>query len=221
MPTHRPLVPIPEQARSVLVSDAAREAALIEELMALLPMDLNHSVAVSLGRNLYADLRAVLADPSATVALAGSIARERGVQFDEEGLQRRMDAMLREHSSGDSRTTVDPTTVRDETEHAKHELVTYWLSMLITAWDLWGHPSAGLPLDPTALLPEANSCPRIKEWSDAMAAYSEALASSIALDMDRDVPGALHALASAVFARAQRGPVTLPRGFAIVRMPLT
>src|SRR5579883_1374800 len=150
MPTRRPLVPIPEQDRSVLVSDADREAELIEELMALLPRDLDRAVSASLGRNLHADLRASLGNPSAIMALVGSIAREQGAPFDEKELQQRMDALLRERS-GDSLTAVDPTTVSEETEHAKHALVTHWLSMLITAWDLWGKPSAGLPLDPAVL----------------------------------------------------------------------
>jgi len=216
MPTRRPLVPIPEQERSVLVSDAAREAELIMELMALLPNDLERSITVALGRNLSTDLRAALGGPEAIFAQLASVAREAGAPLDENDLARKVAAALREFG-GDSAATVDPTTVQEETEHAKHALVTHWLSMLITAWDLWGRPSEGLPLDPKALLPDPSSCPRIEEWKNAKAGYSEALASSIALNMESDVPRALGALASNVFARAQRAHVELPRGLVIAR----
>jgi hypothetical protein len=216
MSTRRPLVPIPEQERSVLVSDAAREAELIEEFMALLPNDLERSITVALGRNLSTDLRAALGGPDAIFDQLASVAREAGAPLDERGLARQVEAALREFG-GDSAATVDPSAVKEETEHAKHALVTHWLSMLITAWDLWGRPSEGLPLDSRALLPDPSSCPRIDEWRDAKAAYNEALASSIALDMESDVQQALLALASKVLARAQRGPVDLPRGLAIAQ----
>ena len=216
MPTRRPLTPIAEHERGVLLSDAAREAEFIEGLMTLLPSDLDVSVTAALGRPLSADLRAALGGPETIVAQLASVAKEWGSPLDERKLVRDVEVALRE-LSGDSDARVDPSVVEEETEHAKHALVTHWLSMLITAWDLWDGPTDGLLLDPKTLLPDPSTCPRKEEWRDAKAALEEALTSSIALDPERDVPRALGALASNVYARGQRASLPLPRGLVIAR----
>jgi hypothetical protein len=72
-------------------------------------------------------------------------------------------------------------------------------------------------LDPKNLLPDAGTCPKKEALREAATSLNEALASNIALDVERDVPRALEALASSVYAEAQQHAVALPRGLTLKR----
>lgn len=212
MPTRRPVTPIAE--RGVLLRDAANDAELIQQLMTRLPNDLGASVAAVLGRGLTSDLRAALGGPETIVEHFVQVAKESGRPVNEKELTRGIEVALR-GLGGDSASSVEPAIVQEELEHAKHALVTHWLSLLITAWDLWGRPAEGVALDPRTLAPESSTCPQKEAWRDAVVSLNEALTSNVALDVERDVPQALGALASSVCAEAQRHVVSLPRGFAL------
>lgn len=215
MPTRRPVTPIAE--KGVLLKDAATDAELIQGLMARLPNDLGASVSAVLGQTLASDLRAALGGPETILEHVAQLAREAGKPLNEKGLNRSFEAALRE-LGGDTAASVEPAVVQEELDHAKHALVTHWLSLLITAWDLWGRPADGLALDPKRLLlPAAETCPQREALRDAVSSLKEALTSSVALDIERDVPRALGALASSVYAEAQHRAVVLPRGFALKR----
>jgi hypothetical protein len=213
MPTRRPVTPISE--KGVLLKDAATDAELIQGLMARLPNDLGASVSAVLGRGLSGDLRAALGGPETILEHFVQLAKESGKPVNEKELNRSVEAALRE-LGGDSSASVDPAVVKEELEHAKHALVTHWLGLLITAWDLWGRPANGLVLDPKNLLPNAETCPHKEALGEAVAALNEALASDIALDA-RDVREALNALVAGVYAEAQHHTVRLPRGFTLTR----
>jgi hypothetical protein len=214
MPTRRPARPITE--KGVPRRDAAVDADLIRALMEKVPNDLAGSVSAVLSQTLASDLRAALGGPETILEHVAELAREAGRPLNERDLHRGLDAALRE-LGGDSAAVVEPAVVQEELLHAKHALVTHWLSLLITAWDLWGRPASGLPLDPRNLLPDAETCPKKEALREAVSSLNEALASNVALDMNRDVPQALHALASSVYADAQHRPVALPRGFTLTR----
>jgi hypothetical protein len=214
MPTRRPARPITE--KGVLLKDAATDAELIRGLMAKVPNDLGASVSAVLSQTLASDLRTALGGPETILEHVADLAREAGKPLNEKELHRGFEAALRE-LGGDSAASVEPAVVQEELEHAKHALVTYWLSLLITAWDLWGRPADGLTLDPRNLLPDAETCPRKEALGEAVHSLNEALASNIALDVERDVPRALQALASSVYAEAQHHAVTLPRSLTLTR----
>jgi len=214
MPTRRPATPITE--KGVLLKDAANDAELILGLMARLPNDLGASVSAILSQTLASDLRTALGGPETILEHVAQLARESGKPLNEKELNGSVEAALRE-LGGDTAASVAPAVVNEELEHAKHALVTHWLSLLITAWDLWGRPADGLALDPKDLLPDAGTCPKKDALKDAIASLNEALTSSVALDIERDVRRALGALASSVYAEAQRHAVTLPRGFVVKR----
>lgn len=214
MPTRPPATPIAE--RGVLLRDAANDADLIEKLMTHLPSDLEASVIAVLGRTLSTDLRAALGEPLDIVEQFSLVAKESGRPVDEKELTQAIEAALRE-IGGDSAASVEPVVVKEELEHAQHALVTHWLSLLITAWDLWGRPADGLALDSRTLVPDSGTCPMKEEWVHTVASLNEALASSVALDIERDVPRAIEALVSKVYAEAKHRVVTLPRGFILKR----
>jgi hypothetical protein len=215
MPTRRPVTPISE--KGVPLKDAATDAQLIHGLMERLPNDLTASVTAVLGRSLSSDLRAALGAPEIIVTHFVQHAKESGRSLNEKELTRSVEAALRE-LGGDSAAAVEPAVVKEELEHAQHALVTHWLSLLITAWDLWGQPADGLALNPKNLLPDQETCPQREALRDTVISLNEALVSTVALDIERDVPRALEVLASSVYADAQHRPVTLPRGFTVKRI---
>jgi hypothetical protein len=169
MPTRRPVTPISE--KGVPLKDAATDAQLIHGLMERLPNDLTASVTAVLGRSLSSDLRAALGAPEIIVTHFVQHAKESGRSLNEKELTRSVEAALRE-LGGDSAAAVEPAVVKEELEHAQHALVTHWLSLLITAWDLWGQPADGLALNPKNLLPDQETCPQREALRDTVISRS-------------------------------------------------
>ncbi len=214
MATRRPTTPIVE--RVVLLEDAAREAELIQELTELLSEDLESHVSAFLSGNLTTDLRASLGDPALFVEHLAELAAGSGERLDQAKLTGALGATLRD-LGGDSGATVDRAVVAEETAHAKSALVKHWLGVLLTAWDLWDHPKDGIALDRETLLPDGK-CPQQNSWREATFALHEVLVCNVALDAERDVPKALHALAANAYARTAGHSLKLPRGLVLERV---
>jgi hypothetical protein len=214
MATRRPANAIVE--RGVLLEDAAREAELIQDLTGLLPDDLESHVSAFLSGNLTTDVRASVGDPTLIVEHLAHWASESGAHLDQAKLTGAIGATLRD-LGGDSGATVDRAVVAEETAHARSALVKYWLSVLLTAWDLWDHPTDGITLDQGTLLP-GGKCPQQDSWREAKAALREALVCNVALNAERDVPWALHALAANAYVRTAAQALNLPRGLVLQRM---